>query len=83
MDQRATGARYDASARRVLLELKSGYLFGIPLERLREIKDAPSDVLATVEIVGAGNILHWESLDADYSVPALVIAGVGVSAAAC
>src|SRR5438045_2837512 len=75
-EPRAASARYDAAGKRVLVELTSGFLFGIPLPRLREIAAAPATTLARVEVIGAGNILHWESLDADYSVPALVVGAV-------
>ena len=78
MKQRATKAWYDASARRVMLEFRNGHLFGIPIEYLPEVKNASAAELATVEVAGAGNILHWESLDADYSVLALAMRGIGM-----
>jgi hypothetical protein len=77
---RATSAHYDVTARRIVLELASGYSFGIPLDRLPELKGASPDELSSIEVIGAGNILHWESLDADYSVPALVVQSLGLEA---
>jgi hypothetical protein len=73
----ATAARFDATNRRVVLDLTSGYSFGIPVARLREIRDATDAELREAEVVGGGTILHWESLDADYSVPALILSAVG------
>lgn len=73
----ATGVHFDAIHRRVVLELASGYIFGIPIARLPEIRNASDAELAEAEVIGAGTQLHWESLDADYSVPALILAVVG------
>jgi hypothetical protein len=44
---------------------------------MKEISAAAPRELEKVEILGGGNVLHWESLDADYSVPALVLDLVG------
>ena len=74
---RAARARYDAQARRVDVELRNGYVVGIPLERLRELANASDAQLAGVEVKGAGNVLHWEALDADFSVPALLTEAIG------
>lgn len=60
-----------------MLTLTNGVLFGIPLERLVEIAGAPDAMLREVELLGAGNVLHWERLDADYSVPALLVDAIG------
>jgi hypothetical protein len=73
----ATAVFFDESRQRVVLELTSGYSIGIPLARFREISHAPLAQLREAELVGAGTALHWESLDADYSVPALVLAAIG------
>jgi hypothetical protein len=78
----AVAVRLDEAQRRVVLDLTSGYTFGIPLARLPEVRDASLAELRTVELSGAGTILHWESLDADYSVPALIMSAVGTKAIA-
>jgi hypothetical protein len=74
---RADRARFDPVDRRVILDLISGFSFGIPLARLREVSRATDAELSEVELDGAGSILHWENLDADYSVPALILSAVG------
>lgn len=74
---RAQRAHFDAASRRVILDLISGFSFGIPLARLPEVSRATDAELGEVEVVGAGSILHWENLDADYSVPALILSAVG------
>ena len=79
---RAAAARYDAERRRVVLELTSGYAVEVPITELKEVASAPPRELATVEVLGAGNVLHWESLDADYSIPALILRAIGAKLAA-
>ena len=79
---RARAARYDPDTERVMIDLAGGILFGVPLARFREIKHAAASDLRLVEVLAAGNILHWESLDADYSVPALILAAIGPARAA-
>ena len=78
----ATGVHFDAAQRRVVLELTSGYTFGIPIARLPEIRNASDAELAEAEVLGAGTLLHWESLDADYSVPGLILSAVGTKSIA-
>ena len=74
---RAKRAQFDPMGRRVILELISGYSFGIPLARLPEVSRATNAELAKIEVLGGGSVLHWESLDADYSVQALILAAIG------
>jgi hypothetical protein len=74
---RALGARYDAARQRVELELTNGYVVGVPVRQFAEIAAASAAQLAGVEVIGAGNVLHWELLDADYSVPAILAEGIG------
>jgi hypothetical protein len=76
-EPRATDAWYDATTERVVMELGGGYQVAIPVTHLEEIAAAAPGKLAQVELLGAGQILHWEDLDADYSVPALVLQMVG------
>lgn len=44
------------------------------------MKAATPDQLAGVEIAGAGSGLHWEALDVDLSVPALMAGSFGTKA---
>lgn len=70
----ATTARYDRARRRIVLELTNGYLLGIPITALPNLAGATSAQLAGVELSGAGMALRVPALDADYSVPGLVLA---------
>lgn len=76
-EPRATGAWYDAAERRVVMELGGGYQVGIPVKQLKEIAAARVAQLERVELLGRGQVLHWEALDADYSVTALVLQMIG------
>ena len=78
---RASAARFDRVRRRVVLELTNGVSIAIPITALPELVDANADELAEVDVIGAGNILHFEALDADYSIPALVAQTIGRSLA--
>jgi hypothetical protein len=79
---RGVTARFDRDARRVDVELSSGFTVGIPLRRLSRIAAADDADLEQVDLLGAGNVLHWETLDADYSVPALLVEALGRAKAA-
>lgn len=77
----AKSARYDVAGKRVLIELSSGFSIGVPIAALPELRNASAETLGDVEVLGAGGILHWEALDADYSIPALVLSAIGRSTA--
>ena len=71
---RARSARYDLAGQRILLELTSGYLFGVPVAQLPALARATRVQLAEVKVSATGSTIHFPSLDADYSVPGLVLA---------
>ena len=74
-EPRATSARYDRKSGRVVVELTNGSTFAFPARLAQGLKDATDDDLAKVEILGEGYGLHWEKLDADFTVPGL-LAGI-------
>jgi Protein of unknown function (DUF2442) len=75
--RRATSVRYDRPTGRVVMELSNGYLVGFPISAIPELSHATSTQLAEVELFPAGDVLHWEALDADLSVPGLLLSSVG------
>ena len=75
--RRALSARYDRQARRVMVELTSGFVFGFPATAIPELANASPDRLAAVELSPGGSGLHWEALDVDLSVAALLLSSVG------
>ena len=74
-EPRARAAHYDESSGRVVVELTNGCVFEFPSSLAQGLRGASTEQLREVEVFPGGSGLHWESLDADLWVPAL-IAGV-------
>ena len=72
-EPRAVAASYDAASGRVIVELTNGCTFAFPARALQGLGDARDEDLAGVEVLGAGHGLHWEALDADFTVPGLLM----------
>lgn len=68
----AKSARYDRRTGRIVLELTNGCLFAFPARLAQGLETATDEQLAEVEVLGIGYGLHWESLNEDHAVPALV-----------
>lgn len=69
---RALSARFDADSGRMVLELSNGCAFAFPAHLGQGLSGATVEQLAAVEITPSGTGLHWEALDADLRVEALV-----------
>ncbi len=54
-----------ASADRIVINLKSGATFSFPPEIAQGLAGASPEDLAEVEVTPSGDGLHWEKLDAD------------------
>ena len=74
--RRAVGVRYDRAADRVMLELTNGFVFGFPPRAIPALAQASRTDLAAVRLSPGGGALRWEALDADLSVPGLLLASV-------
>jgi hypothetical protein len=79
-EPRAASARYDAVSGRVMVELTNGCAFAFPARALQGLGEASDAELAGVEVQEAGHGLHWEALDADFTVPGLVMGLFGTRA---
>ncbi|HEU0076418.1 MAG TPA: DUF2442 domain-containing protein, partial [Longimicrobiaceae bacterium] len=77
---RAASARYDRGTGRVEVELRNGCLFAFPAEMGQGLRGASPEELAAVEVTPGGYGLHWEALDADLAVPALMAGVFGTEA---
>ncbi|MGH7710033.1 MAG: DUF2442 domain-containing protein [Gemmatimonadaceae bacterium] len=64
-------AWYDRTRDLVVAELKSGAYFAFPPRLAQGLKGGSAEELAEVEVTPMGD-LHWERLDADMSVLALL-----------
>lgn len=75
--RRAVAAYYDRPTGRVMMELTSGFVFGFPAKAIPALAGASPTQLAAVELSPGGSGLHWEALDADLSVPGLLLSSIG------
>ncbi len=74
-EPRVVSAYYDSVAGLIILRLRSGAIFSFPPDIAQGLAAAKPEDLAQVEITPLGDGLHWETLDADFSVAGL-LAGV-------
>jgi hypothetical protein len=79
-EPRGTAARYDRLLDRIIVELTNGCTFAFPPRLVQGLENATEDQLAQVELLGAGSGLHWEALDADLSIPDLLVGLFGTKA---
>ena len=79
-EPRAAAVRYDRRHERIVVDLTNGCTFMFPPRMAQGLETATDDQLAQVEILGAGYGLHWEALDADFSVPGLLAGRFGTAA---
>jgi hypothetical protein len=66
-----TSVRFDAPSERVVLDFTNGASFIFPARALQGLEDATVAELGEVELLGETG-LHWESLDADYTISGLM-----------
>jgi hypothetical protein len=79
-EPRAESAYYDKSSDRIVINLKSGAIYSFPPVLAQGLAGASPEDLAEVEVTPSGDGLHWEKLDADFSVPALLAGVFGTEA---
>lgn len=79
-EPRASAARYSPTRRQVIVELTNGCSFIFPVDKAQGLAGASNKDLADVQVLGQGFGLHWEKLDADLSIPALVVGLFGSKA---
>ena len=79
-EARATSARYDRTAKRVVVDLANGCTLAFPPDLAQGLENATADQLARIQVRGAGSSLHWEDPDVDLSVPGLLAGLFGTRA---
>lgn len=72
IEPRASSLRYDAQQGLIVVELRSGFTFGFPPERIPGLEGAEATDLAAVRISPSGDGLHWDDLGVDVSLTGLV-----------
>ncbi len=71
-EPRAIAAYYDEKAALIVIRLKSGAVFSFPPKIAQGLAEAEATELAKVKVSPAGDGLHWEALDADFTVAGLL-----------
>lgn len=69
---RAARATYRAKDNALRIELTNGAAITVPVKLIPALKRASPNEVRSVEVLGRGGGLHWETLDVDLSVPGLV-----------
>ena len=72
IEPRANSVRYDTSKGLLLVELRSGFVFGLPPERVSGLEGASAKELTKVRISPSGDGLHWDDLNVDASLTGLM-----------
>ena len=79
-EPRAARVVYRAQKHALRIELTNGASITLPVNLIQDLRRVPPRDVRAVETLGRGGGLHWERLDLDLSVPALlssVFAGPG------
>ncbi|MDM9647225.1 DUF2442 domain-containing protein [Rhizobium sp. S163] len=63
--------RFDVASERIILDFTNGASFIFPARALQGLEEATVAELGEVELLGETG-LHWESLDADYTISGLL-----------
>jgi hypothetical protein len=71
-EPRAQSAQFDRVNRKIVISFANGTEFSFPPEVAQGLESATDDQLTEVRLSGGGYGLHWDSLDADLTVPGLV-----------
>jgi hypothetical protein len=71
-EPRAARAAYLPQEEALRVELTNGVSITIPIELIPDLEDAAPTAICAVEVLGRGGGLHWECLDLDLGVPALI-----------
>ncbi|HKQ05761.1 MAG TPA: DUF2442 domain-containing protein [Blastocatellia bacterium] len=72
-EPRAAAARYDRKTNRIVVDLRNGASFMFPPEKAQGLAGASAADLAKVVVTLSGSGLRWPTLDADFSLPALML----------
>jgi len=79
-EPRAQSAHYDRRSGQIIVELKSGAMFAFPTDFAQGIAGAAAEDLDKIEVSPSGEALRWPTLDADFSLPELMLGVFGTKA---
>ena len=72
IEPRANSVRYDVHQGLLVVELRTGFAFGFPPERVPGLEKLDAKKLAVVRISPSGDGLHWDEVGVDVSLTGLV-----------
>src|SRR5215471_3497265 len=76
-EPRAAAARYDRRSNRIIVDLRNGARFLFAPELAQGLRGASARDLANIQITPSGEGLRWPNLDADFSLPGLMMGMCG------
>ncbi len=76
-EPRAIAAYYNPDENLIIIRLRSGAQFSFPPDIAQGLSGASPDDLAQIEITPMGDGLHWEALDADFTIVGLLAGRFG------
>ncbi len=79
-EPRAKSVAFDCSSGLIVISLKNGAFFSFPPSLVQGLGEAPPESLNDVWLNTSGSSVHWEKLDADFEVAALVAGAFGTKA---
>jgi hypothetical protein len=71
-EPRAGAVWHDRGRGLILVELRSGFVFGFPPARVPGLENASADQLSAVRISPSGDGLHWDEVNVDVSLTGLM-----------
>lgn len=74
----ARAASYDRATGRLIIELTNGAVYSVPARYLQGLGEATDDQIARID-VDSGYGLHWDELDADFTVGGLLAGRFGTA----
>ena len=78
-EARAVAAHYDETSGNLIVTLRGGMTLLIPVHLLQGVAGADPDFIKEVSLRPRGAGLHWEKLDADFSLQGLVAGSFGTA----
>ena len=72
IEPRAVRVWHDAEKNLIMFEMRNGCVFGFPPRYGYNLETASGEQLAKAEVIGGGEGLGWDELDAHISVPGIM-----------
>lgn len=76
-EPQATSIRYLNNAERISLEFADGFSLAFPTSKIKELRNAPASEIRKGALTEDGDAIHWDNLDAHYTVVGLLFGRFG------